>query len=110
MDRKAFVSGRESYTRRNRYYYLAMWLFWIGCFVATRFLPKGSYEIAAVVFFLLCGIGLAGLAWRDRWYVKHIGLSCASCGRSLLGRIEGALAVTTGKCSRCGGAAFDGKL
>ena len=107
MNRKTFIERRRQYVRSSWYYWGGLVGFLAIYSVVIRFVPKAWGDTALGVFFLTMFAIILLAFLRDRWYVKTFGLACKSCGRWLLSPVAAGPAISTGKCGRCGGHAFD---
>ena len=105
MKVREFADLQRQYLRTSWFYLAALALLFFGELGLGLLIDRSLREVWISVFGLLVLAFLVILFFHDRRY-KRRGLTCKSCGRSLLG-LPGRLAIASGKCWSCGGAAFD---
>lgn len=94
---------RSEFLRRKSVYDAAMVCLWLGCvavfapviFAFIGMMKSEGFIMACVLATFACIAG--GFAFRQQY-----GLTCASCGASLVGKHTTGTTVATGRCRSCG--------
>jgi len=108
MRREVFMQRRAAFMRRDkrnvRLQILAMFGVCAFFYALAHLRPDWNDGLVAV-FIILCG---AVLVWTARLpnQTKKEGLVCRTCDGGLL-NAPGDIAMASGRCPHCGGAAFD---